>query len=279
MKVETNCPNCRKSFRVDETVIGRKVFFCWECRRVDLFHKPACGVVAMLHLFLCLSLCADEPAAKPADPIPKNILEYFQRADTAREAITKIHQTRISDLEILIRGESRVNRKANLRRELNQVENSFDELKRSKVFAYMPNEPAVGDIGVFAVARVRAVMDEHSVLAFVGEEKPTIIYGGGGPVLFTGIATKSIKANSWMNSVETWRVTAKSTEDKVVLRWLGSDDNEQSFRNAKKLFYVVEPVKKGEIEKHRAQYEAEKKQKKDVPAAPAGEDKPKGPPI
>ena len=232
----------------------------------------------MLHLFLCLSLCADEPAAKPADPIPKNILEYFQRADTARENITKIHQTKISDLEILIRGESRVDRKAKLRRELNQVENTFGELKRSKVFAYMPKEPAVDDIGVFAVARVQAVMDEHSVLAYVGEEKQTVIYGGGEPVLVTGIATKSIKANTWINSVETWRVTAKSTEDKAVLRWLGGDDNEQSFRQAKKRFYIVEPVKKGEIEKHRAQYEAEKKQKKDAPGAPAGEDKPKVPP-
>ena len=196
-------------------------------------------------LILMIAMCADAPSGG----MPIGMQDYFERADAARANIEKIHTTKISDLEIAIRGERNPSKKANLRRELNRVENSYGDLKRSKVFAYMPKSPAVGTIGVFGVAEVVAVIDDKSVLVIVGDSVDQM-QKQVTPVLITGIATKSLKARERIHSTETWRVTDTAVDDEVVLRRLSETD--------KKHLYSVEAVPKREIEKYRSEYVASK---------------------
>ena len=209
----------------------------------------------MAFLLVLSCICADQVPA-PESEIPKNVRAYFKRADAARAELTTSLQTQISELDVEIRSEGIPSRKAALRRQLVQVEKTFEELKRSKVFAYMPDSPAIDDIGVLRPARVIAVIDDNTA----------IVWSSNRMVVLTGTETKSLKARRDVSLPDGWRVTATSTENETIKRHLDGP------------YCIVEPIKKREIEKHRIQYETEKKAPKGA-AAPVANVAPNPPAV
>ncbi len=210
----------------------------------------------MAFLLVLSCICADQVPAAESE-IPKNVRAYFKRADAARAELATSLQAQIAELDVEIRGEANPSRKAALRRQLIQVEKTFEELKRSKVFAYLPDTPAIDDIGVLRPARVIAVIDDSTA----------IVWSPNWMVVLTGTETKSLKARRDVSLPDGWRVSATATENETIKRHLNGNS-----------YYIVEPIKKKEIEKYRIQYETEKKDPKGA-AAPVANVAPNPPAV
>ena len=215
----------------------------------------------MFTLFLCVALCADEPAGIQKE-IPQQVREYFERADKVWDDQLKSHQDRERAFRDALRNEVSEAYRPMRRVGLVNAVRSLDEFQKTKPLVPMLGNPVVGDIGYFEEAIVVDVIDTQSVLVHV----TSLQFGRDMQVVVPGPSTKSLKVGQKIKSRDVWRVTAlPSKEDKA---------------------YKVEPVKKAELEKYRAQYKAGKKQNATPPAGIKDEkpeldkapmpDKPKG---
>jgi hypothetical protein len=188
----------------------------------------------MYWLILICAVCADP--VKP-EPIPREFQLYFQRADKAEATMTAAVNKKIADLEEAIRSEPSSKLKEPLRKKLADARKDLAELRRAKVFAYLPGDAAIDDIGVLPRADY-VVLDAERAIAATSV----------GVFILTRTDTKKLKDGALIE--ETWRVIPPSASIKVALK--------ESKRELAK-YHVLEPIKKGDLERFRMQYEQQKK--------------------
>jgi hypothetical protein len=192
---------------------------------------------------ICVCSLGQEKEAAP-DGLTLAWKEYFRRADVAYDDAIETLKTRISDLEVEIRGEKVPRQKAMLKIQLIAVERALDEAKMTKPNAFFSGHPGVGDYGVVPKGFVAAVIDDHTaIIEFKHDIKCS-------PMVLNLHDTKALKAKSLFISKEVWQVTDIETDDMRIERVIGRRE-----------FVVISQVKKGVVEKNRALYEAEKKAK------------------
>lgn len=197
---------------------------------------------ALVFLF---ALQPDDGSTGSLDPYLK---DYFERVDAAREELRATLTRRIEDLEVKIRGEAKPQKKALQQKQLAQAENSLQDLKRSKVTAYLPDHPEFRSLGALRPGKVRAVLtDQTAVIEVVHRSR------GAKDVRTAYVIrvpdTRRLKVDQDFESDEVWRVMALSVEDEMVRRHL-----RPGYQPC-----IVEPVKRSEIELARQAYEAERK--------------------
>lgn len=202
---------------------------------------PAAAVVAV-----------EKPAA--SESLPTEFQSYFERADERKAELIMAAEAKVALKEIEVRGAA-PKIKAARKRELSDMEESLRDLKKAKSFDFLIENRAINQqreantIGVLGSCDVQAVIDEHTIVA-------NCRGGPGGPSITAVLkmdSTKGIRANSKLTPSDVWQVTSTDgLEDEAVAVLLNRSG---AVRGKVK---VLKIVKRGELEKYRAAYEAVK---------------------
>lgn len=188
------------------------------------------------------------------EPLPVAFRDYFERADKEKSDLIKGAENKIALEEIALRGASPKS-KAFRTRLLSDMKDSLLRLKKTKPIGYMPTNMEVNSVGVLRSCEVLAVIDERTIVANCqGVERA-----------FTAVlkldSTKGIQAGSKLTPLDAWTVVDfDGLEDKSVALFLSRRGSPVFGRSGpeKAGIAVLEIIKKSELEKYRAAYEAVK---------------------
>jgi len=193
-------------------------------------------------LFVLAAICAD-PAA-PANELSKGMREYFRRADKLRETKIKGNDTNVAFLLIDINNARDPKVIAELKKQLRRQEQYRESIEKTELWAELPQDPAVGDVGrvrnsgrVFAIINSRTAVVSTDV---VDSEKYRLF------LVLKNYSTKSLKVDAPVDSEDVFQVTETKIEDFNTLFAIG-----------KRPYRVIEPIKKSDVQRFRALYDAE----------------------
>lgn len=184
------------------------------------------------------------------DPIIDNRMHaYFLRAETRQRDTEKELDQTIDNLEIGIRGEGQFRILQDMKFELRQAKSAREQLRKTKPFAMLPDEPAVGDVGILQPCYVVAVLDGKT--AILTQQPMSQQFDERSPYRKKGFAyivtkadTKPLKMRERAMSQDVWIVMADKSDNESVTRI-----------TAKQSVRVLEPIKKSDLERHREMFE------------------------
>jgi len=197
-------------------------------------------------LFILATLCADPVV--PADPpdLPKGMREYFQRADALHANKAKAHDDSIAALEIALRGEGNGQVKANLKKQLKRQQELRDEVKKTSPAIFLTPNSQTGDVGR-VTGHVWAVIGERSIVITKGSTVGNDPKKKAESLLFIpSYSVKSLKSRQPFDAQELFQVIGTKTENADALIAIGKNP-----------YRVVEPIKKSDVQRFRALYDAE----------------------
>jgi hypothetical protein len=200
----------------------------------------------MFTLLILACVCADE---SPAAKLPANVRAYFQRGEESRAAKQVDCETKISDLEVAMRGRTEASKKK-MQKYQKELKKELAELQRLTPVTYLSNAPflQIDEIGVLpSHFTVHVVVDDTTAVVLNDRTR-----GNGTMFILSDVPTRTLKVGQPVSlpSIAAWKVTAKSTDDPKLLRIVELSDPYK--------YFVLEPVKKTDMDKYRVQYAAEK---------------------
>lgn len=160
----------------------------------------------------------------------------------------------ITALEIAIRGEGNSRVKAELKRQLKKQEELRDGVKKAVAEDRIPLHAGIGEVGK-ATGGVMAVIDGNTAVLGVEVVKIDGLRTES-RLLLTNYPTKNLKSRMTFESPDLFRVVSVTTDNSDALIVLG-----------KSYYRVVEPIKKADVQRYRAMYDAELAAKAAVPPA------------
>lgn len=191
-------------------------------------------------LLLCLSqLVAPDPV------LDSRMHAYFLKAEKNRAATLKGLETQEDNLEIAIRGEGQLRILQEMKSELKRVKASKEQFKKTKPFAVLNDPPDVGDVGILQPFYVAAVIDGQTAILSgnpAGDRSTGI--NKYAMIVVTKSDTKPLRMRERAYSRDVWIVLAEKSENESVARLTKG----QTVR-------VLEPIKKIDLERHRASFE------------------------
>jgi len=214
-------------------------------------------------LFVLAVICADPAVPAEQTGLTKGMREYFQRADALHATKIKVNDTNVALLLIDINNAKHPKVIAELKRRLRQQERNRESIEKSDIWAELPSHPIVGDVGrVASTGRVFAVINGRTAIVASGASEAVDGETFRLFLVLKNFSTKSLKTDAPVVSEEVFQVT----ETKV-------DDFNTLFAIGKRPYRVIEPIKKSDVQRFRALYDAELAAEKEKQAKEAAQAK------
>ena len=216
----------------------------------------------MFTLFMCLVLCADEPAEKkPAaavnpEPIPVKVREYFERGDVAKTHMLDVMKKKLDELELEIRSiPATSGERKRLIRQRESIEADYRETKVVSIKPWLPRTPRIGDLGHAETSHLDFILDAKTVIGHVGRsELRDDLFGqvrsDYRQVIIRNWNKASPKRGDRIDEEELFRVKAVAGDDQAYIEGLAKY----------RVSVELERIPRGDVWKWRAQYDKEKKE-------------------
>lgn len=195
-------------------------------------------------------------AQQKSGGIPPEIRKWYERGDRERAALLREHDRQMAGFRAGVRsltGEAKIE----MSRELRKVEKANATAKTKDWIAQLPSKPTIDSIGAMRHCVVQAVLDDKSVLVSYAVTDPTGTKEHRQyHAIIQSIDTKKLKFGKAMSEDDVYQVIKVATDD----RPLANDPRLKGLKVPPPNF-IVEPVKKKDVEKYRALFEASKNAK------------------
>lgn len=188
---------------------------------------------------LVIMLATFGAEATVSEPLPREVRSFFERSDEVRDQRIRSLTSKLAALDEDIRAEPSAKQKAMIQKNRAQVQQSLADAKRGRHLAELPLPPFIDEMGVLPNGTLEKVIDDERAIARLHN---------GTIVVLTKTDTKRFRKGT-VDFEDVWRSVPATPSARNAIE--NSD-------LGKSRFYMLEPVKKGDIERYRSQYEIEK---------------------
>lgn len=207
----------------------------------------------MQSLALVLLLFSADPQGAETPSIPENFRAYFERAEEKTALSISADNENLKALNRKYKMANGQKEKLYVHAEQVLAKMHLDDIRKSKPFDYLPAKPKVGDIGRIPACRMESQVRGSEGVVEVGERRMVVRVAADRAII--------AKAGEAFDVIDVWVVV----------------DTQKDTRGGRAPMPVLEIVPTEELEKHRANYEAEKKAEKVRAAAERALPKPQKP--
>ena len=195
----------------------------------------------------------EDPPDKPGE-IPRKVREYFDRADEIKQYLVGNLEREIEQLQIEYRGSiGEIKIQTKLR--ITASEKSLEKLKKTTAAAPISLDAEIGDVAIFESLTVISIIDENTLLAKVICNRRAAI------AIIHPIVTKPIKVGQYGLFGDFFKIKANQQRPSELMNDDKITYSAQRTMPGGRIIFVVEPVKKLDMDNYRKQYEQEKKAK------------------